>query len=560
MKKTRIVLIVAAALAAAFPLHARGSGEVSPGAAARSRDALLLKDTGVLLANYSMRESQMNGRPIRTYTAKPLSPEDTRFVEVKVAAMVDARKDGMPDMKGIVSALGSPTTITISDSRNTYVNFSYDAIVTFFFMEGAPQLMEIRFENPGTYRIRQSVGVGSTREDVVAMFGLPAKTEEYPRFQLAYYPSDGVRFFYSAGKVASMYFFAPGSSVITRDPSSGSSPAASQPSETAPFADVRNKNLKAVSGMDLALIRTFWLNRTTLFDSTAEAIAQRVIGDGKNPGLGVRALHAQGITGAGVSVAIIDQNLAGTDHPEYKGKVVMYKDVGTGASPSAGSMHGPAVLSLLVGESAGTAPGARVYYAAAPSWLADAHYYAEALKWIIGENARLPAGKKIRVVSVSAAPSGPGSPFTKNNAEWDDAVTKAVKAEILVLDCTMTYGRIGPCYYDPEDPESMEKAAPGWPSQPPASVQGRLLAPTSYRATAEEYASGSPGWQYTGQGGLSWGIPWASGVLAMGWQVNPSLGPDQIMKLLDDSAYVGKDGAKIIDPGAFIEAVKKSKG
>ena len=29
--------------------------------------------------------------------------------------------------------------------------------------------------------------------------------------------------------------------------------------------------------------------------------------NGKNPGLGIRALHGQGITGEGVSVAIIDE-------------------------------------------------------------------------------------------------------------------------------------------------------------------------------------------------------------------------------------------------------------
>jgi hypothetical protein len=36
---------------------------------------------------------------------------------------------------------------------------------------------------------------------------------------------------------------------------------------------------------------------------------------GKNPGLGVRSLHAEGITGAGVSIAIIDQPLL-TSHVE----------------------------------------------------------------------------------------------------------------------------------------------------------------------------------------------------------------------------------------------------
>jgi hypothetical protein len=73
-----------------------------------------------------------------------------------------------------------------------------------------------------------------------------------------------------------------------------------------------------------------------------------------NPGLGVRALHQQGITGAGINVAIIDQplylyrNCMVRDcrhHPEYAGKVVAYYDLCGGEKSS---MHGPAVASLIV--------------------------------------------------------------------------------------------------------------------------------------------------------------------------------------------------------------------
>jgi hypothetical protein len=53
---------------------------------------------------------------------------------------------------------------------------------------------------------------------------------------------------------------------------------------------------------------------------------------------------------------------------------------------------------------------------AAPSWNGDSAYQAAALDWIVDQNRALPEGQKIRVVSVSAAPSGPGSPFTQNQA------------------------------------------------------------------------------------------------------------------------------------------------
>jgi hypothetical protein len=128
-----------------------------------------------------------------------------------------------------------------------------------------------------------------------------------------------------------------------------------------------------------------------------------------NPGLGVRQLHAQGLTGKGISVAIIDQPLF-QDHPEFAGKILAYHDVGC---KSENSMHGPSVASLLVGAKCGTAPDARLFFVAAPSWTADSMFQAQALDWIVDQNAKLESEKKIRVVSVSAAPSGPVRPLRR---------------------------------------------------------------------------------------------------------------------------------------------------
>jgi subtilisin family serine protease len=274
-----------------------------------------------------------------------------------------------------------------------------------------------------------------------------------------------------------------------------------------------------------------------------------------NPGLGVRSLHRQSITGKGINVAIIDQPLY-LDHPEFAGKIVKYYDTGC---ESESSMHGPAVTSLLVGTNCGTAPEARVYYAAAPSWKKDADYYAKALDWIIEQNEDLPASEKIRVVSVSAAPSGAGSPFDKNQQMWDEACARAEKAGILVLDCTTHHGFISSCWCSADEPEDVKKCTPGYPGQPPQSYPGRILVPSSPRTTAEEYDKGKFGYQYCGRGGLSWAIPYCAGVLAMGWQINPALSPEQMRQLLFQSAYVTPGGEKIINPREFINLVKKTK-
>ncbi len=49
-----------------------------------------------------------------------------------------------------------------------------------------------------------------------------------------------------------------------------------------------------------------------------------------------------------------------------------------------------------------------------------------------------------------------------------------------------------------------------------------LSLPCSYRTVAEEYTAGQYSYTHDGHGGLSWGIPYCAGVMALGWQVDPT--------------------------------------
>ena len=306
------------------------------------------------------------------------------------------------------------------------------------------------------------------------------------------------------------------------------------------------------------LIETLWFNQATIWSDQDRPIAQKILELGLNPGMGVRDLHAQGITGKGVTMAIIDQPLA-VDHPEYKGKIMKYVDMGTELyNGNLGSMHGPAVTSLLVGETVGTAPGARVYFAAVPSWFSDAQFYADALDWVIAENEKLPGDNKIRVVSVSAAPSGLDSTFTRNTDAWNQALQRATDAGLLVLDATYENEITSLCLYDLNNPDNVAGCIPEYlgPFHPPHE---RIYVPASHRSMATGGSTATNfTYQYTGKGGDSWAIPYLAGVLALGWQVNPALSNDQILELLYASAYVNADQKNIIDPKAFIEQVKQT--
>ncbi len=306
-------------------------------------------------------------------------------------------------------------------------------------------------------------------------------------------------------------------------------------------------------------IVTFTFNEGTILEGN-EKLQDEVMNNGKNPGLGIRELHEEGITGKGINVAIIDHNLL-LHHPEFDGKIAGYYDTGCLQGANSGSMHAPAVTSILVGNTIGVAPDARVYFAAAPSWNEDSEFYANGLYWIIEENKKLPKGDKIRVVSVSAAPSGEGSPFTKNLNMWDEAVLAAQEEGILVLDCRTDKetGIIAPAYYNPENPNDVSMCTGGYPTSTFVVPSSHIGVPTSYRTVAEEYVEGSPSYQYTGQGGLSWGIPYAAGVLALGWQINPTLDNAQIVQILFETCSIAHDGSNIINPIAFIDTIKKTR-
>ena len=351
--------------------------------------------------------------------------------------------------------------------------------------------------------------------------------------------------------------------VLTEGIGAASMPAAPADPEIQPFNDVRNKDL---SGYDFSdkpdLIQTLWFNRDTIWPPASKmppgVKPSKIMTRGKNPGLGVRSLHKQKVTGEGVSVAIIDQPLD-LNHPEYKGKIVAYKDfVNDPSQPT--SMHGPAVASLLVGRKIGVAPGARLYYAAVPSWKLDAAYYQRALDWVIARNKALPKGERIRVVSVSACPSGQGTPYTKNTQKWDAACRRAEKAGILVLDCTYHRGIVGVCYYDAKKPDKVERCTPGFPGMESGKFPELILAVTSPRTQAEVQEPGEFSYQYMGRGGLSWGIPYCAGVLAMGWQLSPELSKGEIVALLFESAYKPDEQTNIINPKAFISLVRQRTG
>ncbi|MDP4145033.1 MAG: S8 family serine peptidase [Bacillota bacterium] len=118
--------------------------------------------------------------------------------------------------------------------------------------------------------------------------------------------------------------------------------------------------------------------------------------EGKSPGLNIDKLHQEGITGKGVSVAIIDKPIL-KNHKEYNTNLT-YIEVG---DCSKLHFHGTACASILAGKNCGVAPDVNLYYFAVPDNGDNLNNYKKALDELIKFNKTLPPSKKIKIVSIS---------------------------------------------------------------------------------------------------------------------------------------------------------------
>jgi serine protease AprX len=271
---------------------------------------------------------------------------------------------------------------------------------------------------------------------------------------------------------------------------------------------------------------------------------QGLLERGKNPGLGLRGLHAQGVDGRGVGLAIIDQPLL-KDHREYAARLVAYEEIDVeGAVPQ---YHGAAVASMAVGKTCGVAPQASLYYYAIPMWKwRSCEPYRQVLLKILARNASLPAAERVRVVSISQGMF----PQWEGYAAWQETVAAARASGVLVVTCdtsVLAYGTLGRAKDgDPDDPASY---TPGR-----YSSRGDILRiPGANRAIAS-YVN-PEAYTYQRDGGMSLAAPYLAGLAALAFQLDPTIEPDTIVSLWLQTA-TQTDAVSIIDPTGFIEAVR----
>jgi len=315
--------------------------------------------------------------------------------------------------------------------------------------------------------------------------------------------------------------------------------------------------------------RTIWPTHSlpTGFDPA------QILALGKDPGLGVDALHAQGITGRGVGLAIIDQPLL-TEHTEYAERLQWYEETSRSSLATyQASMHGPAVASLAVGRTVGVAPEADLYYIGnvtdLTSIVLHSHDFAQAMRRILQVNEQLPADRRIRVISIS---SGWVPPL----AGYDDvtaAVREAEDADIMVVNVGTGTGLPSDIVLrglgrpPTADPDAFESYEPGiwWAADFYAGnfEFDRLLVPMDSRTVASP--AGPNNYAFSRVGGGSWVPPYIAGLYALAVQVDPTITPDRFW---DTALHTGRvieiehEGrtfslGTIVDPVALIGALSR---
>lgn len=305
--------------------------------------------------------------------------------------------------------------------------------------------------------------------------------------------------------------------------------------------DISSWNLTNYSAQELADVITF--DTQTTFPSRANLpvgfMPYRLLRINKNPGLRVERIHEKGIQGQGVSVAIIDQNIL-TNHREYERNLKWYEEDPYWNDKPA-SMHGTAAASLLVGNSIGIAPRARLFYFAAAmkykDGFLDAMPIADNLQKIIALNSKLPPSIKIRVIAILR-----GFDPQDNGYEAFTAAKNRLEKEgvaVFTTDDVYTLSRIHgadnpnvePFYCRPAywlEPKEYQKI------YDLSNDNQDLLIPTDYHTAAAP--TDTADYAFYATGGLTWGVTYVAGLYALGVQIDPSLTKDKFLQAWDESA------------------------
>ena len=370
--------------------------------------------------------------------------------------------------------------------------------------------------------------------------------------------------------------------------------------------DISNLNLSEEELLDLCI------DKTTVLSPEQKKIVDFYTEKCKDPGLGIRDLHEQGLTGKGIKMAIIDQPLG--KHQEYSDNIKNHTDINLknfNEGDNYASMHGAAVTSIAVGKSVGVAPEAKVdYYSAinqtnnpieiekykqrikakifkskdnveykeylenllqrieGQNLINDNRPYVEAINKVLDKNATLPPDERTSVISISWG----FDPLAAGFDDYQKALARAKEEGVFIVSTRLvedynmdTCGLNRDPKGDLNSPDSYEagaffkKDAENFEQD---IKDNQILVPMDHRTIADFTDDCS--YRYEGNdGGMSWSTPWLAGMYALAKQAKPDVTPEEFWEAAkktsdechnnDSGAYVGRT----INPQKLIKALNE---
>lgn len=281
----------------------------------------------------------------------------------------------------------------------------------------------------------------------------------------------------------------------------------------------------------------------------------------KDPGLGVRNLHKEGITGKNVGIAIIDQELL-TKHEEFKKQLKYYSENDLIKANSSAAMHGAAVASIAVGNTCGVAPEASLYYIA-EDFIAENYTgrVAKDINELLDLNKTLKKEEKIRVISISWGAEEKESDGYK---ELKKAYQRANEEGVFVITTSLLeddredikgvnfIGMEKTKLADPNDLSVYGKAS--WAGESDFYKKDYLCIPSDNRCVAAP--TGVDDYAIYQTGGLSWSVPYIAGIYALACQVKPDIDYKEFWKIALDTAVANDKLDMIINPRGIIDKLK----
>ena len=316
---------------------------------------------------------------------------------------------------------------------------------------------------------------------------------------------------------------------------------------------------------------------------------KEIMKNGKDPGLQIRELHKNGITGRGVGIAVIGDTLL-IDHAEYGDRLRYYKEIDKTEGPA--SISGCAVASVAAGKTVGVAPGSDLYYIVntdnskvagddsinnEKNGIAGMYQYssiAASIDRVIGINHELPEDRKIRVICI-------GFELKNDDGYYNsiaEVVNKASENGIFVISNLLyetynyKYDFNGLGRNPLADPNVFSSYEPGswWKNtffmfERYSRTNEALLVPTDSRCTASP--TGSDDYAYYSNGLKSFSYAYIAGLYALACQVKPDITPGEFwdialrtgetIEIINKNIDYNYKLKKVVNPVKLIEKIQR---